>query len=295
MWTQLDKPTAQKMSFALAEEFRDMEPCPHDRPLSPKRLNALQAKFDNGEFRACVWAKCYCEETKKWYRVNGKHSSTMFAEMNGKLPRGHNFFVLIESYCCPTLEDVAKLYSSFDSRQSARSAGDIYRVFAATNAEVSDIGPKIIRNCAGAIAYAIHAQFDNSTTPEQRALLMLENTDFVRWANALCFDKESSHVNRVPVLAAAFKTFRKAPKEATAFWEAVRDGSGANFRDADRVLNKYLLKTRVGRTGGIAVMGNSDSGRHEMFVKCIHAWNAWRRDERTALKYHPTSKTPNVV
>lgn len=294
MWSQMEKPTAQKMSYALAKEFRDMEPCPHDRPLSPKRLNALQAKFDAGEFRSCVWAKCYCEETKKWYRVNGKHSSTMFAEMNGKLPKGHSFFVLVESYRCPTLEDVAKLYSSFDSRQSARSSGDIYRVFAATNPEISDVSRKVINMCVGAIAYAVHEFTVNQTTPEQRAVLMLEHVAFVRWTNNLVTGQDASHVLRVPVLAAAFKTWTKAQKEATEFWSLVRDGSSPNFRGPDRVLHKYLLRTKVG-SNNTGKTEKDLATRHEMFVKCIHAWNAWRRNESTSLKYHAQAKTPNVV
>lgn len=293
MWTQIDKPVAVKMSHALAKEFRDMEPCPHDRPLNDKRVRLLQAKYDSGEFRSCVWAKCYCEETKKWYRVNGKHSSNMFAEMNGKLPKGHSIFVLVEQYTCPTLEDVAKLYSSFDSRSSARSANDIYRVFAATNSHISDISAKIVNNCVGAIAFATYEHTVGSTTPETRAALMLENVAFVRWVAALTHGQDAAHVLRVPPLAAAFKTWQKNAKDATAFWEAVRDGSGTNFRSPDRVLNKYLLKTKVGANGA---RGEREiANRHEMYVKCIHAWNAWKRNETTALNYYANAKTPNVA
>jgi hypothetical protein len=32
-----------------------------------------------------------------------------------------------------------------------------------------------------------------------------------------------------------------------------------------------------------------------MFVKCLHAWNAWRRDTVTDLKYHAQAKIPAAV
>ena len=32
----------------------------------------------------------------------------------------------------------------------------------------------------------------------------------------------------------------------------------------------------------------------ETMVKCIHAWNAWRNNETTDLKYHPAKKIPAV-
>jgi hypothetical protein len=36
------------------------------------------------------------------------------------------------------------------------------------------------------------------------------------------------------------------------------------------------------------------AGRREMMAKCIHAWNAWRRDERTALKYFKDAPIPKA-
>lgn len=293
MWTMTNKPTPQKMSFALAKEFRDMEPCPHDRLLNQTRLERLQAKYDAGEFRSCLWAKAYCAETKKWYRINGKHTSTMLADLNGKALKGNPIFIVVEEYHCPTMEDVARLYSSFDSRISARNASDINRVFAATNPEISDVNGRTLNVVVAAITFAKWEDTCEKPLAEERAAFLLQFPGFVRWVHALTAGQEAAHVYRAPVMGAAFLTWQKSQKEATTFWTLVRDGSGTDHRSADRALQRYLLKTSCA-TGRGSTTGKAMAGRREMFVKCIHGWNAWRRGESTTLPYYATAKTPAV-
>jgi hypothetical protein len=31
-----------------------------------------------------------------------------------------------------------------------------------------------------------------------------------------------------------------------------------------------------------------------MYVKCLHAWNAWRRGEATSLQYYAKAPLPDV-
>jgi hypothetical protein len=89
-------------------------------------------------------------------------------------------------------------------------------------------------------------------------------------------------------------SYQKSRRDANEFWLAVRDGTGATPKSPDRVLNRFLLSK--------AVIGSKTS-RHaaglvsprEMFVKCLHAWNAWRRDTTTDLKYHAQAKIPAAV
>src|SRR4051812_22803639 len=109
-WKLTGRPKTQKVTKALAKAFVDMEAAPHDRPLSERRLQVYEKLLYMGEFRPVTWASAYCVETGETYRVNGKHTSIMLSGLE-VLP---DFFVTIEEYECDTLQDVAKLYSTFD-------------------------------------------------------------------------------------------------------------------------------------------------------------------------------------
>jgi hypothetical protein len=32
----------------------------------------------------------------------------------------------------------------------------------------------------------------------------------------------------------------------------------------------------------------------EFYVKCLHAWNAWRRGEETSMPYYPDKPAPAI-
>jgi hypothetical protein len=107
--------------------------------------------------------------------------------------------------------------------------------------------------------------------------------------------RQTQHMRRGAVVAAMFLTWSRSRRAACEFWQAVRDESGAHQKMPDRVLARYLLTKTVKNgstnsrvTSGVAVP-------REMFVKCIHAWNAWRKDTTTDLKYHAQAKIPAAV
>src|SRR5262249_19606940 len=127
-WKLVGRPKTIRMTRSFAQEFAQMDPCPHDRPLSERRLSAYRALFLEGTFRPCTWARAYCEETRGWYRVNGKHTSTILSMMEN-IPE---FYVTVEEYQCDSLNDVARLYATFDSKLQSRNARDIYISFAGT-------------------------------------------------------------------------------------------------------------------------------------------------------------------
>jgi hypothetical protein len=109
------KPVTQRVTKKLAAEFAEMDPAPRDRPLSERRLSVYRSLWSRGLFRPCTWARAYCAETGGLYRVNGKHTSTLLAGLS-EIPE---FYVTVEDYQCDTLEDVAHLYGTFDSRLPA--------------------------------------------------------------------------------------------------------------------------------------------------------------------------------
>lgn len=290
-------PMTEKVTKQLATKFRDMEPVPHDRPLNPRRLEAYRKMLSAGLFRPVQWATVHCNETQTTYRVNGKHTSNLFAEYE-ELPQG--LHATIEHYHCDDLNDVARLYATFDSRAQVRTTNDINRAFAAIDPDLSELPTKIINLCVTAIAYSKHGEKYTQVPAAERAECLLDdqNKSFVAWVHLVLGSSSSKESSRLlwrsSVVAGMHASYQKSRRDANEFWLAVRDGTGATPKKPDRVLNRFLL--------GKAVIG-SKTTRHssglvsprEMYVKCLHAWNAWRRDMTTDLKYHAQCKIPAAV
>ena len=300
-WKLIDKPKTQKVTKALAKTFAEMDPAPHDRDLSERRLQVYEKLLAAGQFLPVTWASALCEETGGLYRVNGKHTSVMLSGMD-KLPE---FFATIEEYECETLEDVAKLYATFDSGMQSRTARDIYMSFAATMPELKEASDKTITAAIVGISYVKYDLDSRRTTPAERAELILDNAEFVMWLQLLLAGgptvKDSGvegrskmkamHLYRKPVVAAMYQTWSKVKGDALAFWSAVRDETGPTPASPARKLSRYLLTSNLKGNdyGRVKTAGN-----REQFVKCIHAWNAWRKGESTDLRYYADVKVPAI-
>ena len=291
-------PQHERVTQSLAVKFRDIDPVPNDRPLNPKRVDAYRKMLAAGLFRPVNWATVHCHETGATYRVNGKHTSTLFAEYD-ELPQP--IYANIEHYHCDDLDDVARLYATFDSRTQVRTTADINRAFAAVDEDLSQLPSKIINLCVTAISYAKHGDSYTGVPAPQRAECLLEdaNKQFAGWVYQILGSKGTEHTRllwRSPVVAAMHACYTKSKRDATEFWCAVRDGSGQSPKSPDRVLGRFLLSKNVNNGAGTTSRGRASIvPPREMYVKCIHAWNAWRRGSATDLKYHAQARIQAAV
>ena len=290
-WKHLENAKVVKCTRAIANRFNEMEPCPGDRNYRPRTAGVIATAIGDGRMRGASFASCFCRETGTEYRVNGKHTAAVLSAMNGDFPK--NLTAVIERYEADTLSDMANLYATFDPRSSARSTSDINKSFAGSHPELSDVPQKIINVCVTGVAFANWELQYFARPAEVRAQLLLDNSHFAIWFYELCErnQQKHKHILRSPVAAASFLTFKKNAAASTEFWELVRDGSGKNHKSADRTLNKYLLQTAVNFGCGARSEKKQDDQR-AMFVRCIHAWNAWRDGQTTDLKYFASAKTP---
>lgn len=296
-WQLLERPKTLKVTKALAKEFAEMEPCPNDRPLSERRLTVYANLLAKGLFRPVTWAKAICEETNGIYRVNGKHTSIILSGLK-ELPE---FYVTVEEYECTSLDDVARLYATFDSSMQSRTASDIYQSFAGTVTDLKDLPRNTINLAVAGLAYAAWGQDMYQHQPPERAELLLEHVDFVLWSNLVLDGGVAGErkvrrepLSRLAVVAAMYATYRKAKGPATEFWAAVRDETGVSPSVPDRKLAKYLSSVACVAAGNRARKAAKADNR-EIYVKCLHSWNAWRKGESTSLNYYVEAKVPAIV
>lgn len=297
-WKFLSKPNTVLARKDLVKEFYEMEPAPHDRPLSERRLLVYQRILSNKEFRTVTWASVLCTETNCTYRVNGKHTATMLSKLD-PIPEFH---VTVERYVCDRLIDVANLYNTFDSKLASRTVGDINASFAATITELKDISVRLINHTVSAASYIKWGESISSIPPAERAEELMDCYPFAIWLKKLIGVSATSvkspdfHLFRTPVITAMMVTYNKSRGAAEEFWRMVQKETDPDRDHPSRVLARYLV--RVSLSGGKRSKGQA-GGREvvswrEVYVKCLHAWNAYRKGESTKLNYHHNADIPAV-
>lgn len=296
-WTLTGHPKTQKITKSLAEKFANMDPAPHDRPLSEIRLKVYEKIIVAGGFRPVDWAAAFCKQTGSTYRVNGKHTATLTSGMD--LDAVQDLYAVVSYYECDTLEDVARLYSTYDSKTQSRTVNDINQSFASCVPQLEGVDSRTINLCTGAIWYSSILETYKHMQQAERAEALLEHHDFVVWVYELLGRNTSSkskvaHLKRMPVIAAMYSTWNRAPLVAKRFWEAVRDETGARPEEPTRKLAKFLLLNSTLNMRGDGKPGRYRVKEREFFVKSLHAWNAYRTDEPTNLSYTANAKPPVV-
>lgn len=291
MFQLIEGPKVVPVSRALAKKFRDMPACERDRPYSEHRASFLTNEMAKGRFRTCEWASAVCDQDGKEYRVNGKHTSTIMADAGPDLKLAH-VHAIVSKYKCHSKADVASLYATFDSKSCARNFRDINLVFAGSVPQLSSVPPTSIHTCVSGMAFDKWENNQKSVPSEARSSLILDNVDFVLWFHSMSIGEGIARdardiLRRGPVAAAMFKTYRKSKAEASKFWEMVRDASHPKNTHPTRTLNKYLAV--VGVHTGHGMLRPKTASFHEITCKCVSAWNAYRKGERsmTFLAYHP--------
>lgn len=297
MWEAIERPKTVKATKALVKEFYEMTKIHRERPLSITRLGVYREILKRGEFRPVTWASAYCNETGGTYRVNGQHTSTILYELiEGALP---DFFVTVERYQCDTVEDVARLYATFDSASASRSSNDIINSFASTVKEFAGLKKKTFALSVNAASFFKWGLGYHSHPPPERAELLLQNIDFTCWLDSILWEsddevnqRDTKHIIRAAVAAAMLSTYSKSKSKADEFWKLVRNET-ADRKDATRVLAAYLIRSAA-RTNMKIRGGKEVVTFKEMYSKCITAWNAWRDDRPTDLKYYADKPVPTA-
>jgi hypothetical protein len=275
-------PRAHRVTKKMAEAWATMEQVRNDRVLSVNRVEAYKTMAAKGMMRPVQWAKAVCLETNETYRVNGKHTSTAFSQLE-TIPE--YVTAIVEEYHCETLRDVAELYGTFDTRMQMRTASDINKSFAGIDDELCDLPIKIVNLGVTGVSMWKWKNVYDKYPPTERAECLFDSEVklFLRFVYEVVGSSSSTkRLRRGPVVWAMYATWKKSRSAAMEFWSAVRDETGDHNKTPDRMLSRWLLETSVGRR----------SGNPEMYARCVHAWNAWRSNSQTNLAYHADKPLP---
>lgn len=275
------------LTFELAHEFASMTKIDNDRELSESRMESHKKKVATGEFYTPRWSKCYCKENGITYRVDGKHSSTLFTQI--PIPSGMTVTIL--EFEAETKIDVAVLYTQFDTPESVKTKSDTLKAITSFNELINSLPVKFKNDISKAFELAINPTKGKcSNNIRERALGMLEpeKLTFIEWLynNLYIGYSGAKHIWRSPVMAVMYLNYQKDPQDTLEFWGRVRDENGDKPTWVCRQLAKWLTTTSLNNTPDIY---------REFYVRCMQAWNAHREGNMERdLKYYKNSKLPVI-
>jgi hypothetical protein len=276
------------LTESLAAEFATMPPHKGERPLRQQHVDWLSGKIEAGLFHPPRWAKAKLKG--KTYRVNGQHSSTALAQANGHFPKGLE--VLIDEFECDTDDDVADLFAQFDPAGSVRTPTEVLMAGARQHAELANLSAAAVKHAVQAIVSLMQHTGDASgrVPVEAKRGIVSDNIPFILWTTQFTGASRMRTSGVLPALAA---TYKKNPDAATEFWKMVREESHPQVDHPTRKLGRFLALIVNGQEF------NKKKGKpwtpRAVFVKCIHAWNAYRKGVTTDMSYFEESDIPELV
>lgn len=257
-----------------------------EKPAGRARIGWLYRLLCDGKFHTPKWATAECSGMK--YRVNGGHSSLMLAELsNGGFPTGMN--AVVDEFVCDTRDDLADLFDQFDNRASLRTSSDKVNAHKGVHDALDSVSATDTKNCINGVAlYMSGFEKGNKLDEDERIGLIHTHGGFVLWASPFVRVRA---LRRVGVVAAMYATYQVDPVEAEKFWRLVKEENHPDNKNPTRKLAVYLRES-IARPQFATAATKWKREPRAFFVKSIHAWNAWRDDRTTDLKYHPNAPLP---
>lgn len=266
------------LTLEIAKHYRRMLALRGDRDVDScagrKRVDKLRQMNLAGQFHSPIWsAVIVTGEKGKKFRIDGAHSTMMLVESGADFPK--DLSVTIRTFRAATIEEAVRLWELFNPKISMRSLGDIAIGRAAYISGLCNIkSGKLLMAARGvALHYKLH-------DPN----MARDPLDYLSMHPAFIADVQeflgTPMLAKSAVVATMFSTWGRSDGNSPKFWRRVRDESASDPKCPTRVLAKYLTEQKSkAKAGGVA-----DTG-FILYVKCHHAWNAWRTNRITNLKF----------
>ena len=272
------------LTLEIAKHFDRMATLKGDRdPDSTKgvrRVAWLSDQLKAGLFYSPVWSTVQVGDEKgKKYRVDGGHSSRILTIADSYFPE--DLSVTIREFRAPHIDAARDLYEQFDQGGSTRTTLDFIKCRAGYVPKLVNTPPTNIGICIRGIA--LHLGLHNTNGYDPLDFIQLY-PEFIVWAS---FIAGARHLKKSGVIGAAFATWAFDESLANEFWVMVYQESGKTKECPTRTLAKFLRD--------IILDKNTKWDSRALYVKCCHAWNAWRGGRGTSLKYTKGTPLPKLV
>lgn len=258
------------------------------RPLKPKHVKMLENEMLNGTFLDGNIAIAILKyENNRKVLVNGQHQSQAVINTSSEI------VVNYQEYDCFTPEDLSELFRRFDNHMQ-RSLSDCL------NPEAAALGVEWKRRIVRlVVTAACHIEGIADMPKVEKVALLKRYLREGGFVNHLLKDgKSCQHMLRWAVTRAMIETWRINKDAALEFWMNVRDGANLEAHAPELELRSYLMgcyMTGSGKSGNSKARSRDIASAREVYVKCLHAWNAKRRGKKTDLKYYSSAPVPNIA
>jgi hypothetical protein len=286
---KLTKSECVPLTPEVAEKFRDLEPSPTEREISPSRMKMLRQKAEAGQLITFQWAMARLGD--QVWRMNGQHSSNMLCDLNGKFPEG--LYVHLDEYEVESKDGLALLFRQFDDRKSGRTVGDVAGAYQGLIPELAGVPRDIAKLGVEGIAWFMR-WVEGITPPAGDDVYDLFNRKshhpFLQWLGTL-FDIKTKEMREVGILAAMYGTFIKSETAAKEFWHQVARG-GVEYEDSapSTVLDGWLKTYAEMKAADRVKAGMATRVPAHFYSGCVWAWNAYRRSKAIKDIQHDTKK-----
>lgn len=279
MAIKLIKSYTTTLTHDLAVKWRDMKSYKGERNLKKDRLDILREKHARGEFTSPTWACIHFNG--QVIRANGQHSSNMLASLGDKFPKG--LTVHIEEFDVDSEEEIPVVFMKYDQPFSNRTQTDTVGSIVARDPAFEGFPKTNLMRVANGIVWHKN-QGIVQLSVNDRAMALLENVPFCIACRR--FIKRDRY-RRVPVIAAMYATWLANKDGFELFWDRVFFESDPNPQAPARVLARFLQEASSGK--------ESKFQNEVVYAKCVHAWNAFRRNSTTKLSVFKDKKLPVAV
>lgn len=254
-----------------------------DSKTGKQRIGWLHEIYRAGKFHTPVWSDCLVTSEKgKKYRIDGGHSSRMLTQLGCDFPE--NMSVVIRHFRVVDIQTAVRLYEQFNQGLSTRTFTDLIRNRSAYVKKIANLSPTTITKATRGICS--YLKLHNPTQSFDPLDFVEVENDFIKWTSKFT---GTQRMGRTAIVAAMYATYRMNKMMADEFWIMVRDGSAPEPDNATRTLEKFLREMFADKTSSKTYTS------HCIYVKCCHAWNAWRQGKSTTLSYYKNCPIPKLI
>lgn len=259
------------LTHAIAVAFRDMKPSPTEREINPGRVKHLTDKINSGLAIPFQWAKVRMNGEE--LRVNGQHTSTILAGMNGSMP--DNLKATIDEYEVDSVDGLALLFRQFDDRKSGRGPADVAGAYQGLYPQISGVPKPVAKLAVEGAAWQIKYVAESAVLQGDDVYTMMGKAayhPFINWMGTV-YSVKTPELKNKQVAAAMYSTYDVNAESADVFWDLVaRGGDEFDEMSPATVLDCWLKDIKEKKIEGVKP-GNFYQG-------CIYAWNAWRDEKQ---------------